>query len=263
MDGEARLKQLMSLISSNTQKISQNANQISGMLQLYDTPRDSIQHREKTLEIAKEASLLSKETYQKIKELSNYNQILSRDKQLKIQQERITEAFTKALKALQDREKEIAKKTPLSSFSKDNDVQMIEPRNSMKLIDIDSENDSNYPSASYNKSQQQAQISLDYDQVLAVEQQNEAFRDLEKDIVDVNSIFKDLAILVHDQGEVIDSIEKNIETTSIRVQDANVELGGALKYQSKARTKKCWCILILMIVLGVIGLIIYFSIPKK
>jgi hypothetical protein len=111
--------------------------------------------------------------------------------------------FTKALKALQDREKEKAKKNPLISFSKDNDVQMIEPRNSMKLIDIDSENDSNYPSASYNKNQQQAQISLDYDQVLAVEQQNEAFRDLEKDIVDVNSIFKDLAILVHDQGEVI------------------------------------------------------------
>jgi hypothetical protein len=46
---------------------------------------------------------------------------------------------------------------------------MIEPRNSMKLIDIDSENDSNYPSASYNKNQQQAQISLDYDQVRLLE----------------------------------------------------------------------------------------------
>ena len=79
---------------------------------------------------------------------------------------------------------------------------MIGSRN-MKLIDIDSGSEATYPSASYNKSQQQAQITLDYDQVLAVEEQNEALRGLEKDIVDVNSIFKDLAILVHDQGEVI------------------------------------------------------------
>ena len=74
----------------------------------------------------------------------------------------------------------------------------------MQLIDLDSGNEStNYPRASYNNQQQQTQISLDYDQLLAVEQQNEAMKNLEKDIVDVNSIFKDLALLVHDQGEVI------------------------------------------------------------
>ena len=58
-------------------------------------------------------------------------------------------------------------------------------------------------------------------------------RQLESDIVDVNTIFKvpfscqsylvksfcgqDLATMVHDQGEIVDSIEQNIESTTVQV----------------------------------------------
>jgi t-SNARE complex subunit (syntaxin) len=58
-----------------------------------------------------------------------------------------------------------------------------------------------------------------------------ALRKLESDITDVNTIFKDLAVMVHDQGEIIDSIESNVEQVQIRVADANTNLESARKSQ--------------------------------
>jgi syntaxin 12/13 len=58
-----------------------------------------------------------------------------------------------------------------------------------------------------------------------------ALNKLENDIMDVNMIFKDLAVMVHDQGEIIDSIESNVESVTMRVQNANTHLESAKKSQ--------------------------------
>lgn len=47
-------------------------------------------------------------------------------------------------------------------------------------------------------------------------ERKEALSQLEADINDVNQIFKDLARIVHDQGEIVDSIEHNVEHASNR-----------------------------------------------
>jgi len=73
-------------------------------------------------------------------------------------------------------------------------------------------------------------------------------RQLESDIVDVNTIFKDLATMVHDQGEIVDSIEQNIESTTVQVTSGTEQLRAAADYQNKARKKK--------IILAVLGLVI-------
>ena len=41
-----------------------------------------------------------------------------------------------------------------------------------------------------------------------LQERERSIRQLESDIVDVNTIFKDLATMVHEQGEMIDSIEQ-------------------------------------------------------
>ena len=53
----------------------------------------------------------------------------------------------------------------------------------------------------------------------------------QSDILDVNTIFKDLASLVHDQGETIDSIEANVESTHVRVQEGAEQLRQAETYK--------------------------------
>ena len=83
-----------------------------------------------------------------------------------------------------------------------------------------------------NKQQQRAQISMENDVNLTqLKEREAALRKLENDITDVNMIFKDLAVMVHDQGEIIDSIESNVEQVQIRVNDANSHLIDAKKNQ--------------------------------
>lgn len=80
--------------------------------------------------------------------------------------------------------------------------------------------------------QSQAQISMENDVNLTqLREREDALRKLENDIVDVNMIFKDLAVMVHDQGEIIDSIESNVEAVQIRVTEANSHLESAKKHQ--------------------------------
>ena len=53
----------------------------------------------------------------------------------------------------------------------------------------------------------------------------------QSDIVDVNTIFKDLATMVHEQGETIDSIEGNVESAAITVHDGTEQLRQAERYK--------------------------------
>lgn len=46
----------------------------------------------------------------------------------------------------------------------------------------------------------------------------------------MNQIFKELGTLVHNQGEIIDSIENNIITTNVSVQEATSQLKLASNY---------------------------------
>jgi syntaxin 12/13 len=86
----------------------------------------------------------------------------------------------------------------------------------------------------------QVQISMESDVNLTQLREREAaLRKLENDIGDVNMIFKDLAVMVHDQGEIIDSIESNVEAVQIRVTEANSHLETAKKHQVY---RSCFCI---------------------
>lgn len=53
----------------------------------------------------------------------------------------------------------------------------------------------------------------------------------QSDINDVNQIFKELGAMVHDQGEVVDSIEASIEKTEVFVNEGATQLRQASNYQ--------------------------------
>ena len=116
------------------------------------------------------------------------------------------------------------------------------------------------PSFGSTAKQQQKQVQMEEDINLnVIRDREQAIRKIESDIVEVNQIFKDLAGIVHEQGTVIDSIEGNIENSSVQIQHGTQELYKASEYSRKARQKKFCLILVLLAVLGAIFLIIYFS----
>ncbi|XP_075067752.1 t-SNARE domain-containing protein 1 isoform X2 [Mixophyes fleayi] len=72
-----------------------------------------------------------------------------------------------------------------------------------------------------------------------IREKEEAVKQIESDMLDVNQIMKDLASIVYDQGESIDSIESNIETASSNVESANRQLAKASQHQRRNLRMTC------------------------
>lgn len=107
--------------------------------------------------------------------------------------------------------------------------------------------------------QQQVVADLDYENALLMERERR-IREIESDMLDCNEVFKDLAMLVHVQGETIDSIEGNIERAQTNTSEAVNQLRSAANLQNKYRKKTC-CLLILVVIgVAVLALVIYFSV---
>lgn len=119
------------------------------------------------------------------------------------------------------------------------------------------------------QTQQQAQPSSGYQQILImkedpnteiVRQWEEQVSELEQNIIDVNVIFKELATMVHEQGEVIDSIEASVDSATIRVAEGAEQLSQARHHQERARRKQICLIGSGIIALAILILIIYNSV---
>ncbi len=58
----------------------------------------------------------------------------------------------------------------------------------------------------------------------------------------MNTIFKDLATMVHEQGSMVDSIEQNVESTTVRVSEGTEQLRQAETYkvsENTAEVRRC------------------------
>ncbi|KAL4223726.1 Syntaxin-1A [Mactra antiquata] len=78
---------------------------------------------------------------------------------------------------------------------------------------------------------------------------------LEKSIQELHDMFMDMAMLVEQQGEMIDRIEYNVEQAVDYVETAKMDTKKAVKYQSRARRKLIMiiiCVVILIVILAII-----------
>eukprot|EP01028_Stygiella_incarcerata_P014320 TRINITY_DN9354_c0_g1_i1.p1 TRINITY_DN9354_c0_g1~~TRINITY_DN9354_c0_g1_i1.p1 ORF type:complete len:282 (-),score=67.21 TRINITY_DN9354_c0_g1_i1:175-1020(-) len=95
-----------------------------------------------------------------------------------------------------------------------------------------------------------------------IQEREEEIVNVSQTIAEINEMFKDFATQVHSQGEQLDSIEVNTTRAEDRTAKATTELEKASKYQSAARKKMCYLLLIL-VVCATIGIIFVFSLTKK
>ncbi len=74
---------------------------------------------------------------------------------------------------------------------------------------------------------------------------------VQESIVQLAELFKDLAVLLVEQGTILDRIDYNIEHTWENIDKSVAELGQAEKYQKKTGYKLCM-LLLLFIIAGLI-----------
>ncbi|GMH40501.1 hypothetical protein BSKO_08405 [Bryopsis sp. KO-2023] len=104
---------------------------------------------------------------------------------------------------------------------------------------------------------QQQQEVVQLDNMVAhneaiIEERDEEIGGLVRDIAELNEMFQDVAVLVHDQGMMVDDIEGNISQMADHVQSARQELVQAERSQKKATTKKLWILLCITVTLSVV-----------
>ncbi|KAK0062981.1 syntaxin-7-like isoform X1 [Biomphalaria pfeifferi] len=239
-------------ISTNIQKITQNVTQIQTFVNQIGTAQDSDKVRQRVHETTHYTNQLAKETSDYLKKLAHLPILSSEQRQWKMQKDRLTDEFSNALKNFQTVQRTAAEKEKAS-------VQRARAQSGLDKSPYDEPTDDRSFSQGFSQTRQVLQMEQDVDLELLKERED-AIKKLESDIMDVNQIFKDLGMLVHEQGEVLDSIEANIDNATMSVEEGTKQLSKAREYQSRARRKKFCIIIIILVVLAIIGLIIGLSV---
>jgi len=91
----------------------------------------------------------------------------------------------------------------------------------------------------------------------AVQSRDQEISKIAQSIEELGSIFKELAVLVIDQGTILDRIDYNMETVVEHTKEGIVQLQKAEKHQKSARPMKC--IIFLLCVIGVLLLILVWK----
>ncbi|XP_061192591.1 syntaxin-7-like isoform X1 [Saccostrea echinata] len=257
--GGSELSRLTNTISSNIQRITQNVAQIQNNVSKIGTPQDSEEIRDRVHQITHNTNQVAKDTNKDLKQLAHLTVPPSEQSKWRMQRDRLTDEFSTALRNFQTIQRTAAEKERASvararvhsgNFSKSPFEDESHSRDEMSMT------------PGFSQTRQILQMEEDVDLEMLRERED-AIKQLESDITDVNQIFKDLGMLVHEQGEMLDSIEANVETTATHVEEGRKQLSQAQNYQSKARRKKCICVVILVVVLAVIVIIIAATLGAK
>ncbi|KAL8897778.1 MAG: hypothetical protein Q9207_007032 [Kuettlingeria erythrocarpa] len=96
-----------------------------------------------------------------------------------------------------------------------------------------------------------SQDEVDFQESLIIERESE-IRNIEQSVGELNELFRDVAHIVREQGDQINTIDANVENVRGDTRQADVELRSASRYQKASRNKACCLLLILGVVLVII-----------
>lgn len=127
---------------------------------------------------------------------------------------------------------------------------------SHQLVNFD--DDAQNASSSFS-TQTPQQRQAEIDEQLRLTQRDETMKSIERDIENVQMIFKELNTLVHEQAEHVDNIEHYIDAADNEVEAGIVQLDEAAKHAASARKKKLCLTLFGIALLLTLILIIWVS----
>jgi len=267
-NGDTDYLKLNDEIASNIMKIQKNTDTIAKINGMIGSNKDTSELRERLHEVMESTRKLAKDTGEDVKKMATIEPPPHIDsKQRKQQQQKLNQQFIQAWQKFSDiakivMEKErvtvsLAKHAPHPTVVEDNHFN--NPLLRDKNDDEDYEKQAFLEDDNKKNQQQMLHNELDFNDNIIAERE-EGIREIESTINEVNIIFRDLAELVNDQGQMIDNIENNVSQTVVRTDQANQELTKASSYQKSARTKMCCLLLIILIVAAVLAIIF---IPKS
>ncbi|XP_055899065.1 syntaxin-7-like [Biomphalaria glabrata] len=231
-------------IRSNIFKINNGANALERAMKNIGSERDSDQLRDKIHETSQTTNKIVQNTTQLLRTSSTKKA----DKQQKIQLDLLRSNFQDAVERFQASQKKAAVKVKTA--------MTLGAPTRKPLVSINEDYSRTASEESLQRTQvlKEQQVVIEDDLTL-IREREERIRQLEADILDVNEIFRDLGALVNAQGEVLDTIDNNVERAFVNVESGRDQLIKAADYQRKSRKKMC-CLLVILLVIAIIVTII-------
>ncbi|KAK0501425.1 t-SNARE [Armillaria luteobubalina] len=241
---DAAFMSLQSSLSLQVFKINANIQGIRKLIEQLGTPRDSNVLRKRLHDLTESTQSMVKRGSEDLKKLAVLQgglshqhaslQKTSRDFQLSLS------SFQHAQRASAERQRTVVE-----------DVRMA----------VEDDHGDHQPDAAQHQSLLlQSRLSpheLAYQESLIQEREND-IREIESGIHELAEIYRDLGMIVGEQGEMLDNIEANISSVALDTSRASEELTTAAHYQRTAG-KRAACLMIVLTVVTAIVLLAVLS----
>ncbi|CAD5206384.1 unnamed protein product [Bursaphelenchus okinawaensis] len=229
---------LLQQVTENVRSLGNNVTELERLVERIGGPDDDNHLNDLLNDLVHGSNVLSKRTSAQLKELVS---VSNEHRQYRVSRERLVNEYMTVLNRLQVAQRRAAtkEKAQIRTVTQEDeelshqDQHGVDPLQQMQI-------------------QEQRRANL-----AELRERKEALNQLEQDISDVNQIFKDLSRIVHEQGDMVDSIEANVEHASIHVSQGHTNVQQALHYQNKARQKKVLLSIFCIALLLIFGLTLY------
>lgn len=241
-------QRLSQQLSTKLFKLQGNIANLSRDVGNLGTRHDNARVRERVNDLLDESKNMFKDAGEGVKKLSGWQDVTPTQR---YSQQKISREFQTALSEFQNLQRQALEKQKASVSAAraavDDGAQGIEG-----------------PEPSLQQQQQQemarlaSQDEVEFQEALIIEREEE-IRNIEQGVGDLNVLFTQVASMVHEQGEQLNTIADNVENVRQDTRGADYELRSAARYQKNARSKACCLLLVLAVILTIILLAIFLG----
>ncbi|KAK4770337.1 hypothetical protein SAY87_030869 [Trapa incisa] len=236
-------------VASGIFQINTTLNSFQRLVNTLGTPKDTPELREKLRKIRLHISQLVKDTSAKLKQASETDHHAGVSPSKKITDAKLAKDFQAVLKEFQKAQRLAAERETAYALP-----QAVPSSSTSSTLD-GSLNTTQEQQALLLKSQRQEVLFLDNEIAFneaIIEEREQGIEEIQQQIGEVNEIFKDLAVLVHEQGTMIDDIGGHVENSNAATAQGNSHLVKAAKTQRSNSSLAC----LLMVIFGIVLLIV-------
>ncbi|KAL8930235.1 MAG: hypothetical protein Q9208_000852 [Pyrenodesmia sp. 3 TL-2023] len=233
-------------VKSQLFRLTSNIARLSQQINLLGTKRETDRVRERVNDLLEEARTGFKEAGEGVKKLTAWEDL---NPSQRYTQQKLSREFQASGTEFQALQRTAIEKQRASASAARTAVDSGDPTAAPPYSDGDGQQQAQV--------QEQEQLRLasqdevDFQESLIIERESE-IRNIEQSVGELNELFRDVAHIVREQGDQLNTIDANVENVRGDTRQADVELRSASRYQKASRNKACCLLLILGVVLVII-----------
>ncbi|KAK0613598.1 t-SNARE [Immersiella caudata] len=221
-------------------RLNGNNQRLSSEISHLGTKRDTPRARERVHNLIEESTDMFKEVGEGVKKIQSWEEVTPTQKYM---QQKLSREFQTSLSEFQNLQRQALEKQKASVTA------------ARAAIETETGGSATSPQPLQLQEQELARLApqddVDFQDALIMEREEE-IRNIEQGVGDLNVLFQQVAQIVTEQGEQLDTIADNVENVRDDTRGGDRELRAAARYQKNARSTACCLLLVLAIIFTIV-----------